>query len=340
MDDAIASLSAAAVSIRQETALAHDLAVARRVIRAEIDGLSQLAETLDGAFGAALDLCAGAAGRLIVTGIGKSGHIARKMAATFASTGAPALFVHPAEASHGDLGMIGGGDVVIALSNSGNSAELGDIVAYSRRFKIPLVALTRDSRSTLAEAADVVLLLPAAAEACSMGLTPTTSTTMMLALGDALAVALLERKGFSTEDFQLFHPGGAIGRKLLRVSDIMHTGAAIPLAPPQTAMSEAILLMTAKSFGCVGVCDGDGRLVGVITDGDLRRHMGDALLGRAVSDVMSRHPKTITANRLAGEALALMTGVAPPTTSLFVVDDAGRPTGFVHMHDCVRAGIA
>jgi arabinose-5-phosphate isomerase len=173
-----------------------------------------------------------------------------------------------------------------------------------------------------------------------MGLAPTTSTTMMLALGDALAVALLERRGFSTEDFQLFHPGGSIGRKLLRVADIMHSGAAIPLAQPHTPMSEAILLMSAKSFGCVGVCDGAGVLVGVITDGDLRRHMGDALLGRTAADVMSRHPKTIAPNRLAGEALALMTGRAPPTTSLFVVDDAGRPIGFIHMHDCVRAGVA
>jgi arabinose-5-phosphate isomerase len=339
MDDALASLSAA-VTIRQESPLAHDLSVGRRVIRAEIGGLQQLAEALDGAFGATLDLCAGALGRVIVTGIGKSGHIARKIAATFASTGTPALFVHPAEASHGDLGMIGTSDVVIALSNSGNSAELGDIVAYSRRFNIPLIAVTGDSRSTLAEAADVVMLLPAAAEACSMGLTPTTSTTMMLALGDALAVALLERRGFSTEDFQLYHPGGSIGRKLLRVADIMHTGAAIPLTKPEASMSEAILLMTAKSFGCVGVCDKSGKLVGVITDGDLRRHMGGALLSQTVADVMSHNPKTIVASRLAGEALALMTSVAPPTTSLFVVDETGLPTGFLHMHDCLRAGVA
>ena len=340
MDDALASRSAAATDNRRETALAQDLAVARRVIRAEIAGLQQLADMLDGAFSTAVDLCAGASGRLIVTGIGKSGHVARKIAATLASTGAPAQFVHPAEASHGDLGMIGAGDVVIALSNSGNSAELADIVAYSRRFKIALIALTGDAGSSLAEAADLVLLLPAAAEACSMGLTPTTSTTMMLALGDALAVALLERKGFSTEDFQLFHPGGSIGRKLLRVADIMHSGEAIPLALPQMPMSEAILLMTAKSFGCVGVCDEGGRLVGVITDGDLRRHMEDRLFERTVAEVMHRNPKTIAANRLAGEALGLMTGGAPATTSLFVVDEAGRPTGFVHMHDCLRAGVA
>jgi len=340
MNDTLTSVAVAAKPTSQDERLARDLAVARRVIRAEIDGLEQLARCLDAAFGAAVDLCIGASGRLIVTGIGKSGHVAHKIAATLASTGSRAQFVHAAEASHGDLGMIGAGDVVLALSNSGTTAELSDIVAYSRRFAIPLIAITGDARSTLAEAADVLLLLPAAAEACSMGLTPTTSTTMMLALGDALAVALLERKGFSTQDFQRFHPGGAIGRKLLRVADVMHTGAAVPLAGPQTPMSETILLMTAKSFGCVGVCDGDGKLVGVITDGDLRRHMGDALLARTAGDVMSRNPKTIAANRLAGEALAMMTGRAPPTTSLFVVDEAGCPTGFIHMHDCLRAGIA
>jgi arabinose-5-phosphate isomerase len=337
MDDALASLSATATTSRQESPLADDLTVGRRVIRAEIGGLRQLAEALDGAFGAALDLCADASGRVIVTGIGKSGHVARKIAATFASTGTPALFVHPAEASHGDLGMIGAGDVVIALSNSGNSAELGDIVAYSRRFKIPLIAVTGDARSTLAEAADVVMLLPGAAEACPMGLTPTTSTTMMLALGDALAVALLERKGFSTADFQLFHPGGSIGRKLLRVGDIMHTGDSVPLASPQTAMSEAILVMTAKSFGCVGICDGGGKLVGVVTDGDLRRHMDDRLFTRSVAEIMHADPKTIGAAGLAAEALGIMNRFS--ITSLFVVDEAGRPTGFLHMHDCLRAGV-
>jgi arabinose-5-phosphate isomerase len=338
MNDTLASLSAAASAARQEPGLAHDLSVARRVIRAEIDGLQQLAAGLDGAFGEALDLCAEAAGRLIVTGIGKSGHVARKIAATLASTGSQALFVHPAEASHGDLGMIGAGDVVLALSNSGNSAELADIIAYSRRFKIPLVAITGDRHSTLAEAADVVMLLPAAAEACSMGLTPTTSTTMMLALGDALAVALLERKGFSSAEFQVFHPGGNIGRKLLRVGDIMHTGAAVPLAGPRTAMSEAILLMTAKSFGCVGVCDEPGRLVGVITDGDLRRHMDDRILDRAVAEIMHLEPKTIGAGSFAVEALGIMNRFE--ITALFVVDESRRPTGFLHMHDCLRAGVA
>jgi arabinose-5-phosphate isomerase len=317
---------------------AKDIAVARRVLRTEIAGLEALASGLDDAFTRAVDLLAAVSGRVIVTGMGKSGHVARKIAATFASTGTPAQFVHPAEASHGDLGMIGAGDVVLALSNSGNSAELADIVAYSRRFKIPLIAITGDRRSTLAEAADLVMLLPAAAEACSMGLTPTTSTTMMLALGDALAVALLERKGFSSAEFQVFHPGGNIGRKLLRVGDIMHTGKAVPLAAPGTAMSEAILLMTAKSFGCIGVCDADGRLVGVITDGDLRRHMGNRLLDRSVGEVMHPDPKTIGASSFAVEALELMNRFS--ITALFVVDGGQRPTGFLHLHDCLRAGVA
>jgi arabinose-5-phosphate isomerase len=320
--------------------LKDDLAVARRVIRAEIEGLERLSSGLEAAFVGALDICAAVRGRVAVTGIGKSGHIARKIASTLASTGTPAQFVHPAEASHGDLGMIGEGDAVIALSNSGETNELSDIIAYSRRFEIPLVAMTSRRGSPLAEAADVVLLLPCAPEACPMGLAPTTSTTMMLTLGDAIAIGLLERRGFSTADFHRFHPGGQLGRQLLRVSDIMHTGDTIPLVPPETPMSEAILVMSAKSFGCVGVRAPDGRLIGVITDGDLRRHMGDGLLGLPVAQVMHPNPKTIAANRLAGEALAMMTGRLPATTSLFVVDEEDRPTGFVHMHDCLRAGIA
>jgi arabinose-5-phosphate isomerase len=315
-----------------------DLAVARRVIRSEIRGLEALAETLDGEFHQAVEACATARGRIIVTGVGKSGHIARKIAATLASTGTPAQFVHAVEASHGDLGMIGPGDAILALSNSGETTELADIIAYSRRFNIPLIAITGGGRSTLAGAADIVLLLPDAAEACPMGLAPTTSTTTMMALGDALALALLERKGFSSTDFQRFHPGGRLGRQLLRVRDIMHQQTEIPLVSPVALMSEAILVMTAKSFGCVGVCETDGRLIGVITDGDLRRHMGDALLSQTVRQVMHQDPKTITAGALAADALGLMNRQA--ITSLFVVDEAGRPVGFVHMHDCLRAGVA
>ena len=315
-----------------------DLAVARRVIRAEIGGLESLASTLDEAFQAAVTACAIARGRIIVTGIGKSGHIGHKIAATLASTGTPAQFIHPVEASHGDLGMIGAEDAILALSNSGETSELADITAYSRRFNIPLIAVTGGARSTLAGAADIVLLLPAAAEACPMGLAPTTSTTMMMALGDALALALLERKGFSSADFQRFHPGGRIGRRLLRVGDIMHEHDAIPLVSPAARMSEAILVMTAKSFGCVGVCEPDGRLTGVITDGDLRRHMGDSLLRETVRSVMHANPKTITAAALAADALGVMNRLA--ITSLFVVDESGRAIGFLHMHDCLRAGVA
>jgi arabinose-5-phosphate isomerase len=315
-----------------------DIAVARRVIRAEICGLERLADTLDEAFHTAVDACAAVRGRIIVTGIGKSGHVAHKIAATLASTGAPAQFVHPVEASHGDLGMIGSEDAILALSNSGETGELDDIIAYSRRFKIPLIAITGGARSTLAEAADVVLLLPAAAEACPMGLAPTTSTTMMMTLGDALALALLERKGFSSADFRRFHPGGKLGRRLLRVRDIMHDEGEVPLVAPTARMSEAILVMSAKGFGCVGVCGMDGRLAGVVTDGDLRRHMGDSLLGRMVRAVMHQDPKTITAAALAADALGVMNHFA--ITSLFVVDEGGRPIGFLHMHDCLRAGIA
>jgi arabinose-5-phosphate isomerase len=315
-----------------------DLEVALGVIRAEIAGLQSLAAALDGGFERAVAACAGLRGRIIVTGIGKSGHVARKIAATLASTGTPAQFVHPVEASHGDLGMVGSEDLILGLSNSGETTELADIVAYSRRFAIPLIAITAGARSTLAGAADVVLLLPPAAEACPMGLAPTTSTTMMMAFGDALAIALLERKGFSSADFRLFHPGGKLGRRLLRVRDIMHMADEIPLISPDARMAEAILVMTAKSFGCVGVCMSDGRLVGVITDGDLRRHMDESLLGRAASEVMHRNPKTIAAGALAADALGMMNRFA--ITSLFVLEESERPVGFLHMHDCLRAGVA
>jgi arabinose-5-phosphate isomerase len=314
------------------------LTVARRVLRAEIAGLESLSTALDATFATAVDLCLAAHGRIIVTGVGKSGHVARKIAASLASTGTPAQFVHAGEASHGDLGMIAGEDAIVALSNSGETTEFADIIAYSRRFDIPLIAITSEARSTLASAADVVLLLPPAAEACPMGLAPTTSTTLMMALGDALAITLLERRGFSVADFRLFHPGGRLGRRLLRVADIMHVGEAMPLVAPTTPMSEAILVMTAKSFGCIGACDGQGRLVGIITDGDLRRHMGDDLLNRRVTEIMNLQPKTIDPGALAAEALGLMNRSA--ITSLFVLDDNSCPTGFLHMHDCLRAGIA
>jgi arabinose-5-phosphate isomerase len=314
-----------------------DIDIARRVLRTEIAGLEALAAELDGGFAAAVDLLADVRGRVTVTGMGKSGHIARKIAATFSSTGTPALFVHPGEASHGDLGMIAGDDAVLALSNSGDTSELADIVAYTRRFRIPLIAMTSGTASSLAEAANVTLRLPTAAEACPMGLAPTTSTTMMLALGDALALVLLERKGFSTDDYRLLHPGGQLGKQLLRVADIMHDGDAVPLVAAGTRMAEAILVMTAKSFGCVGVTDAAGKLIGVVTDGDLRRHMGDGLLRSTVDAVLSARPKTIRPKALAAEALGLMNGQS--ITSLFAVDAGGKPLGILHIHDCLRAGI-
>jgi arabinose-5-phosphate isomerase len=315
-----------------------DLDVARAAIRAEIAGLERLATTLDGQFCAAIDCVAAIGGRIVATGLGKSGHVARKIAATLASTGTLAQFVHPVEASHGDLGMIGPDDAVLALSNSGDTTELTDIIAYTRRFDIPLIAITASPQSALASAADIVLLLPAAGEACPLGMAPTTSTTMMMALGDAMAIVLFERRGFSSADFRLFHPGGTLARRLLRVDEIMHRAAAIPLVSPEARMSDAILVMSAKGFGCVGVHDARSVLIGIITDGDLRRHMDDSLLGRRASEIMHRQPKTISGAALAAEALGLMNRSA--ITALFVVDDGGRPIGFLHMHDCLQAGIA
>jgi arabinose-5-phosphate isomerase len=315
-----------------------DLASARRVLGLEAQGLSALAASLDLGFARALDLLHRAApGRVIVTGMGKSGHVARKIAATLASTGTPAQYVHPGEASHGDLGMITPADAVLALSNSGETTELGDLVAHAKRFQIPLVAITARDGSTLAQAADAVLQLPAIPEACPMGLAPTTSTTMMLGLGDALAVALLERRGFTSEDFHVLHPGGRLGKKLLRVADLMHSGDELPLAPLGTSMRQAILTMTAKGWGCVGVTDDGGRLVGVITDGDLRRRIHEQLLDRQVEQVMNQAPKTIRPAALAAEALGFMN--ARKVTQLFVVD-GGRPVGLIRMHDVLRAGVA
>jgi arabinose-5-phosphate isomerase len=314
--------------------------VACAVLRTEADGLTALAASLDGDFARAVDLLAGAAGRVVVSGMGKSGHVARKIAATFASTGTASLFVHPAEASHGDLGMVVPGDAVLALSNSGETAELADLVAHASRFGLPLVAITARAGSTLARAAGVALILPAAAEACPMGLAPTTSTTMQMALGDALAVALLTRRGFTASDFRQFHPGGRLGARLKHVRDLMHAGDAMPLAGPETPMHHALLVMTEKHFGCLGVTGADGRLVGILTDGDLRRAMGPDLLGRQVGAIMTPAPRTIGPDALAAEALHEMTARARPITALFVVDAAGVPVGILHLHDLLRAGLA
>jgi arabinose-5-phosphate isomerase len=299
--------------------------------------LQALSDSLNETFNETLSLLSAMQGRAVVTGMGKSGHIANKIAATMASTGTPAFFVHPGEASHGDLGMITAGDVVIALSFSGETAELADLVAYTKRFEIPIVSITGSAASALAEASCVALVLPDLNEACPMGLAPTTSTTAMLALGDALAVAMLERKGFSSDDFQIFHPGGKLGDQLQKVSDIMHIGEELPLVPNNIVMSEAILVMTARSFGCLGVVNTIGVLQGVITDGDLRRHMGPELLTRMTGQVMTTGCTTIRPEALVNEALRTMN--IKFISALFVVENE-RPVGIVHIHDCLRAGVA
>jgi arabinose-5-phosphate isomerase len=317
------------------------IASALRTLDAEGSGVDALAAALrDGlgtAFAAAVDLIRAAQGRVIVTGMGKSGHVARKIASTLASTGTPAFFVHPSEASHGDLGMIANNDVILALSWSGETAELKNIADYSRRHAIKLIAMTAISESTLAKVADVVLSLPQAREACPHNLAPTTSSLMQLALGDALAIALLESHGFTAVDFGLLHPGGKLGTLLKAVRDLMHTGAAIPLSPLGTRMSEAILEMTAKGFGCVGVTDARGLLIGIITDGDLRRHMRDNLLDARVEDVMTRAPKTVRPDQLLSETLDILNVMK--VTALFAVE-AGKPVGVIHVHDLLRAGTA
>ncbi len=306
----------------------------------EAAGLHALAASLDQRFVAAIDLLAGITGRIVVTGMGKSGHVGRKVAATLASTGTPALFVHPAEASHGDLGMVLAGDAVLALSNSGETPELADLVAHAARFGLPLVALTGRAQSSLAQAADVALVMPPSREACPMGLAPTTSTVMQLALGDAIAVALLTRRGFGPTEFRALHPGGRLGARLRRVRDLMHGAEAMPLTSPETAMDTALITMTAKRFGCLGVVEADGTLVGVLTDGDLRRAMGPGLLSRRVGDIMTADPRTISADALAAEALHEMNTAVRPITFLFVVDPARRPVGILHIHDLLRAGVA
>lgn len=317
---------------------------ALRALEVEQSGLAELVAALRNGLGAefvaAANLLRAARGRVIVTGMGKSGHVGQKFAATLASTGTPAFFVHPSEASHGDLGMITpGDDVVIALSWSGETAELRAIVDYSRRFRVPLVAITSNPDSTLALAADVVLTLPRASEACPHGLAPTTSTLMQLALGDALAIALLDSRGFTAQQFRQLHPGGQLGAQLTLVSDLMHTGERLPIAAPDTSMADAIVVMTEKSLGCLGIVDSDGRLTGIITDGDLRRHMSRGLLELRACDIMTEQPKTVSPDILASEALAVMNLRERPFTALFVVED-GRPVGIVHVHDLLRAGVA
>lgn len=316
------------------------LSAMRETVSIEIDGLQALRDSFDEKAAEIVRLVAGLKGRLICAGVGKSGHVARKIAATLASTGTPAQFVHPAEASHGDLGMITGEDAVLALSKSGETKELGDIVAYCRRFSVPLIAMTAGTQSTLAKGADLVLALPRAAEACGETRAPTTSTTMMMAAGDALAVALIEARGFTAEDFGRFHPGGALGAALARVEDLMHGGPELPLVGADTSMGDALIEMSEKGFGCVGVVEPDGRLAGIITDGDLRRKMAPDLLQRNAGEVMTRDPLTARPNLLAADALRCMTAGERKITQLFVVGEDGLPRGLLHIHDLLRAGLS
>ena len=313
------------------------VSVGRRVLGVQSRALADLAVGLDASFNRAVEILFHAKGKIVCTGMGKSGHVARKIAATLASTGSPALFVHPAEASHGDLGMVGAGDVVLALSKSGEARELADILAYAKRFDIPLLALTAAPDSALGRTADLVLLLPDAPEGASEISAPTTSTTLQMAMGDALAIALLERRGFTAGDFRVFHPGGTLGAMLRTVRDVMHGKDEAPLVEPGAPMREALLVMTEKRFGCVGVVDADGKLAGIITDGDLRRHI-DGLFDHTAGEVMTPAPKSVPPGMLAAEALKRMTERAPSSTVLFVVEH-GRPVGILHIHDLVRAGV-
>ena len=317
-------------------------AVAERSVGCEIEGMqalrAALANGLSEDFEKAAALMLGCEGRIVVTGMGKSGHVGQKIAATLSSTGSPSQFVHPAEASHGDLGMITAKDVVLALSWSGETGELANLIAYYRRFKVPLVAMTSRRNSTLGRAADIVLALPPVKEACPHGLAPTTSALIQLALGDCLAIALLEGRGFTALDYKVFHPGGQLGAKLKHVGDMMHTGERLPVVHGDEPMSSALVVMTEKSFGCLGIVGDDGKLAGILTDGDLRRNMGPGLLSRTAGEIMNRSPKTVTAGMLASAALEIIN--SSKITALFVVDSGGVPAGIVHIHDLLRAGVA
>jgi arabinose-5-phosphate isomerase len=311
-------------------------ATAARVLRTEGEAVTAMADALPDDFAPAVEAILATRGRVILSGIGKSGHIARKISSTFASTGTPSAFVHPAEASHGDLGMVTPGDLTILISNSGETAELRDMVAHVARFAIPMIAISGRADSTLMRAADHRLVLPQAPEACVIGMAPTTSTTLTLALGDALAVATMERRGFLPENFRTFHPGGKLGAQLSKVAQLMHTGSALPLVPADLPMADTLIVMSEKSFGIAGVTEGD-RLVGVISDGDLRRNIAH-LMDRTAGQVATRKPRVIAPDDLAAEAMAVMSGNR--ITALFVVDPDGQPIGLLHLHDCLRAGLA
>lgn len=313
--------------------------VARRVLDIETKGMTALAHSLDDNFTHVVNILKDLKGRTILAGVGKSGHVARKISATFASTGTTSLFVHPTEASHGDMGMIREEDAVIALSRSGETKELADMIAYCKRFGVPLIAMTCKKESTLARSATHLLLLPDAPEACEITGAPTTSTTLQIALGDALAVALLEARGFTSGDFKTFHPGGALGAQLSTAGDLMHTGERLPLVREDDIMENALQIMSEKAFGCVGVLDQTDNLIGIITDGDIRRHLDKDLPKASVKTIMTLNPKVIAANILAAEALHIMT-VQPPKVMQMFVTDGKTPIGILHMHDLLRVGIA
>lgn len=331
-------------AMKKITPVTDDLASARRTIATEIDGLNALSKSLDQNFVNAIKIIQAmkdkGRGRLIIAGIGKSGHIAKKIAATLASTATPAYYIHPGEASHGDLGMITEDDVILMLSYSGTNAELTDMILYAKRFSIPLIAMTGNADSQLAQHATTPLILPKMPEACPNGLAPTTSTTMMVGLGDAIAIALLERTGLTAEEFRVWHPGGKLGAKLRKVSDLMVKGDDLPLVTPETTMDKAIITLSEKNLGSVIIIDAQNKLLGIITDGDLKRHMAPDLLTRPVKDIMSHNPRTISPNILAAEALDIMlNSVASPITSLIIADDK-KVVGLIRIQELLKAGIA
>ncbi|HEX3429778.1 MAG TPA: KpsF/GutQ family sugar-phosphate isomerase [Rhizomicrobium sp.] len=333
---------AAAASSDPTDATQSDLRAAERVLDCAREAMTALARSLDRNFSRAVDVVLGSKGRVIVSGMGKAGHVARKIAATLASTGTPAHFVHPAEASHGDLGVVTRDDALLILSNSGETTELSDLITFAKRFSVPLIGIAAREDSALLRAADVALLLPRAKEACPMGLAPTTSTTLMLVLGDALAVALMERRGFTPDQYRELHPGGSLGKSLIRVGDIMHRGDELPLVSEATRLRDALYVMTAKGFGCTGVVDADGRLVGIFTDGDLRRSVDRLTADAPIAELMTTSPKTTSPGDLAAQALAFMNGHTPKLNVLFVIERADRlqrPIGILHLHDCLRAGL-
>ena len=316
-----------------------DIISAKHTIDKEVEALRMMEDSLDGSLTEALDLMQKTEGRVIVTGMGKSGHVGSKIAATLASTGTPSFFVHPGEASHGDLGMITSKDCVLAISNSGETRELSDIIIYCKRFGIPLIAVTKNPDSALGKAGDILLTLPNDGEACPLGLAPTSSTTATIVLGDILAIALLERRGFTKTDFKQRHPGGKLGAYLQKVSDLMHTGDDMPLVKEDATMQNVILTMSAKLLGCVGVISPDGKLIGIITDGDLRRNMSNDIMNKTAADIMTKNPKITDGDTLVAEALKIMNTTGKGITQLFVTEN-GFPVGIIHMHDCLKTGAA